>query len=80
MRKEKNGNREAALAHTTIYVNVDKVGQTPQKGMEIGHLFEGAYLFSYHFFTTHCAHLDQRCSCDSFFFFIPCILTKDVST
>ena len=52
-RKEKNGNREAALAHTTIYVNVDKVGQTPHKGMKIGHLSEGAFLFSYYFFTTY---------------------------
>ena len=49
---KKNGNREAALAHTTIYVNVDKVGQTPHKGMKIGHLFEGASLFSNYFFTT----------------------------
>ena len=47
MRKEKNGNREAALAHTTIYVNVDKVGQTPHNG--IGHLSEGAFLFAYYF-------------------------------
>ena len=49
MRKEKNGNREAALAHTTIYVNVDKVGQTPHNGMNIGHLSEGAFLFAYYF-------------------------------
>ena len=47
MRKEKNENREAALAHTTIYVNVDKVGQTPHNG--IGHLSEGAFLFAYYF-------------------------------
>ena len=49
MRKEKNGNREAALAHTTIYVNVDKVGQTPHKGINIEHLSEGAFLFAYYF-------------------------------
>ena len=51
--RKKNGNREAALAHTTIYVNVDKVGQTPHKGMKIGHLSEGAFLFSDYFFTTY---------------------------
>ena len=46
MRKEKNENREAALAHTTIYVNVDKVGQTPHNGMNIGTPFlkEHSYL------------------------------------
>ena len=54
MRKEKNGNREAALAHTTIYVNVDKVGQTPHKRMKIGHLSEGASLFSYYFQGVSC--------------------------
>ena len=46
---KKNGNREVALAHTTIYVNVDKVGQTPHNGMNIGHLSEGAFLFAYYF-------------------------------
>ena len=47
--RKKNENREAALAHTTIYVNVDKVGQTPHNGMNIGHLSEGAFLFAYYF-------------------------------
>ena len=64
MRKgKKNGNREAALAYTTIYVNVDKVGQTPHKGMKIGHLSEGASLFAYYFFTTYIdSHLNYYLS------------------